>query len=82
MQGICRWPAYGYVQPIRVSPFFSADPKKGSSGSPTDAPARCGAETQDVPLGQLRLILYIVFTPCPATARSPPETSGVVIPCA
>ncbi|NTZ41404.1 hypothetical protein EXW94_28265 [Enterobacter sp. JMULE2] len=30
------------------SHFFTEDPEKGSSGSSSGAPARCGAETQDV----------------------------------
>lgn len=34
--------------------------------------ARRDPLTQDVPLYYLLFILYIVFTPCPATARSPP----------
>jgi hypothetical protein len=36
-------------------------------------------ETQHVPRRQLPFF-YIVFIPCPATARSPPEKGGVVIP--
>lgn len=44
--------------------------------------ARSGPMTQHVPLRQLHFLLYIVFTPCPVTARSPPEKGGVVIPCA
>lgn len=62
--------------------FVIRDPKKGSSGSAGTAPARCGAETQHVPLFQLRFCLYIVFSPCPVTARSPPEKGALLIPCA
>ncbi|WP_410315272.1 hypothetical protein [Klebsiella pneumoniae] len=45
---LCRCPAYGYVTPMLVSHFSRSDPKKGSSGSPSDPPARSGPETQDV----------------------------------
>ena len=51
---------------------FSGDPKTLSSGSASAPPGRSGTRTQDVPLYYLLFILYIVFTPCPATARSPP----------
>ena len=63
-----------------VSHFSRSDPKKGSSGSSSFPPARSGQETQHVPLAQLIFLLYIVFTPCPVTARAPPEKGGVVIP--
>ncbi|UFM72034.1 hypothetical protein LO739_24055 (plasmid) [Leclercia adecarboxylata] len=33
MSDLCRCVAYGYVQPIWVSFFFRADPKKGKGGS-------------------------------------------------
>ncbi|HGK5935775.1 TPA: hypothetical protein ACJ3D1_005671, partial [Klebsiella pneumoniae] len=60
-------------------PFFSlADPISVSSGSSSFPPARSGQETQHVPLAQLIFLLYIVFTPCPVTARAPPEKGGVV----
>lgn len=42
--------------------------------------ARRDPLTQDVPLRQLRFLLYVVSLPCPVTARSPPEKGGVVIP--
>lgn len=79
MQDLCRCMAYGYAKPILTSLFFRADPKKASSGSTGNAPARSGTKTQYMPLSQLRILLYIVFLPCPATARSPPEKGGVVI---
>lgn len=44
--------------------------------------ARRDPLTQDVPLRQLRFLLYVVFLPCPVTARAPPEKGGVVISCA
>ena len=44
--------------------------------------ARRDPLTQDVPLRQLRFLLYVVFLPCPVTARSPPLKGDVVIPCA
>lgn len=42
--------------------------------------ARRDPLTQDVPLRQLRFLLYVVFLPCPVTARSPPLKGDVVIP--
>ncbi|HID4057765.1 TPA: hypothetical protein ACXE00_005352 [Klebsiella pneumoniae] len=45
---LCRCPAYGYVTPMLVSHFSRSDPKKGSSGSPSDPPARSGPITQYV----------------------------------
>ncbi|MDT9915317.1 hypothetical protein RUW70_27155, partial [Klebsiella pneumoniae] len=63
MSGLCRCGAYGYVEPMLYSLFSRSDPKKGSSGSPSDPPARSGTRTQDVPLYYLLFILYIVFTP-------------------
>lgn len=44
--------------------------------------ARRDPLTQDVPLRQLRFLLYVVFLPCPVTARSPPLKGDVVILCA
>ena len=44
--------------------------------------ARRDPLTQDVPLRQLRFLLYVVFLPCPVTARSPPLKGDVVISCA
>ncbi|MEI6939975.1 hypothetical protein, partial [Klebsiella pneumoniae] len=44
--------------------------------------ARRDPLTQDVPLRQLRFLLYVVFLPCPVTARSPPLKGDVVIPSA
>lgn len=58
--------------PAIILVLSTADPKTHCSGSPSDPPARSGTRTQDVPLYYLLFILYIVFTPCPATARSPP----------
>lgn len=42
MSALCRCVAYGYAAHILFSHFFTADPKKGSSGSPSDPPALCG----------------------------------------
>lgn len=61
---------------------FCRDPKKSSSGSSGTAPARSGAETQDVPRRQLSSNLYIVLSSCPVTGRSAPVKGGVVIPWA
>lgn len=58
--------------PAIILVLSTADPKTHCSGSPRTPPARSGTRTQDVPLYYLLFILYIVFTPCPATARSPP----------
>lgn len=41
--------------------------------------ARRDPLTQDVPLRQLRFLLYVVFLPCPVTARSPPEKGALLI---
>lgn len=62
--------------------FVIRDPKKGSPGSSENAPARGGAETQHVPLRQLRYLLYVVSVSCPMTARSPPEKCALLLPCA
>lgn len=62
-----------------ICSIFTSDPISGGSGSYINAPARRGAETQDVPRRQLSSILYIVLSSCPVTARSPPEKGGVVI---
>ena len=80
MSAICRCVAYGYAAHILFSHFFTVDPKTPSSGSASAPTARSGPETQHVPLAQLIFLLYIVFTPCPVTARAPPEKGGVVIP--
>ncbi|MCE0396578.1 hypothetical protein [Klebsiella variicola] len=48
MPHLCRCPAYGYVEPMLYSLFSRSDPKKASSGSSSDAPARCGPVPQDV----------------------------------
>lgn len=40
---------------------FTGDPKTLSSGSPFRAPARRSAETQHVPIRQLRFLLYSVY---------------------
>lgn len=66
--------------PLRVS--RRADPVSGCSGSSGTAPARSGAETQDVPRRQLSSNLYIVLSSCPVTGRSAPVKGGVVIPWA
>ena len=42
--------------------------------------ARRDPLTQDVPLRQLRFLLYVVFLPCPVTARSLPENAALLIP--
>ncbi|PVF70367.1 hypothetical protein CSC18_4779 [Klebsiella aerogenes] len=78
MQSICIVIAYADVRHMDmfnlccILSFFRSDPKKASSGSSSPTPTRCGAETQHVPFHQLLFILYIVFIPCPATARSAP----------
>ena len=41
--------------------------------------ARRDPLTQDVPLRQLRFLLYVVFLPFPVTARSPPEKGALLI---
>ncbi|WP_420478401.1 hypothetical protein, partial [Klebsiella pneumoniae] len=41
--------------------------------------ARRDPLTQDVPLRQLRFLLYVVSLPCPVTARSPPEKGALLI---
>lgn len=61
---------------------FCSDPKKGSSGSSSGARARCGAETQDVPLCQLLFLLYVVFTPFPVTRRAGADIAALLISCA
>ncbi|HBZ3403953.1 TPA: hypothetical protein MG644_26700 [Klebsiella pneumoniae] len=48
MFALCRCVAYGYAAHILFSHFFTADPKKASSGSDSAPPARSGPETQDV----------------------------------
>ncbi|MBJ9021033.1 hypothetical protein I5445_24230 [Citrobacter farmeri] len=48
MPHLCRCPAYGYVEPMLYSLFSRSDPKKASSGSPSDPPALCGPLTQYV----------------------------------
>ncbi|ENQ2698150.1 TPA: hypothetical protein ACH2I0_005720 [Klebsiella pneumoniae] len=48
MPHLCRCPAYGYVEPMLYSLFSRSDPKKASSGSPSDPPARSGPITQYV----------------------------------
>ncbi|EFM0274830.1 TPA: hypothetical protein ACWQIQ_004373 [Escherichia coli] len=48
MPHLCRCPAYGYVEPMLYSLFSRSDPKKASSGSSSDTPARSCHETQDV----------------------------------
>ena len=80
MSALCRCAAYGYAVHILLSHFSTADPKTPSSGSSSLPTARSGMKTQHVPRRQLPFLLYIVFIPCPATARSPPEKGGVVIP--
>lgn len=60
--------------------FSNSDPKKSRVGSYGTAPARSGAETQHVPLVKLRFLLYAVFIPCPATARSPPKRAVWLFP--
>lgn len=82
MHCLCRCRAYGYVQPIRASHFFREDPKTSSSGSPSDAPARSGAETQHVPRRQLRFLLYVVFIPFPVTRRAGADIAALLISCA
>ena len=71
----CAYPA---IIPL----LLSVDPKKACSGSSGTAPARSGAETQDVPRRQLSSNLYIVLSSCPVTGRSAPVKGGVVIPWA
>lgn len=65
-----------------VSHFSRSDPKKGSSGSSSQPPGRSGAETQDVPRGQLRFLLYIVFIPFPVTRRAGADIAALLISCA
>ncbi|HBX2620698.1 TPA: hypothetical protein MHT91_27385 [Klebsiella pneumoniae] len=48
MFALCRCVAYGYAAHILFSHFFTADPKKASSGSASAPPARSGPATQDV----------------------------------
>ncbi|ELM6926722.1 hypothetical protein RYH56_004879 [Citrobacter freundii] len=48
MPHLCRCPAYGYVEPMLYSLFSRSDPKKASSGSAGNVPARSGPVTQDV----------------------------------
>lgn len=79
---LCRCQAYGYATYIQRSLFFHGDPKKASSGSPSDAPARSGAETQHVPRRQLRFLLYVVFIPFPVTRRAGADIAALLISCA
>lgn len=65
-----------------ICSIFTSDPISGGSGSSGTAPARSGAETQDVPRRQLSSNLYIVLSSCPVTGRSAPVKGGVVIPWA
>lgn len=80
MPAICRCQAYGYAQHMYTSLFFKEDPEKGSPGSSSDAPARSGEKTQDVPLGQMYILLYVVLTPLSLTRRTGPEKTALLIP--
>ncbi|HFW5147398.1 TPA: hypothetical protein ACISZ9_004746 [Salmonella enterica subsp. enterica serovar Potsdam] len=60
--------------------FFCGDPKKASPGSSSDAPARSGEKTQDVPLDQMHILLYVVLTPLSLTRRTGPEKTALLIP--
>lgn len=60
--------------------FVIRDPKKGSSGSPSMPPARCGQETQYVLLHQQHFCLYVVFSHCCVAGRMVPENSASLIP--
>lgn len=71
----CEYPAI-------ILSSFSSDPKTLSSGSPSDAPARSGAETQHVPRRQLRFLLYVVFIPFPVTRRAGADIAALLISCA
>ncbi|MGE9380084.1 hypothetical protein ACQP7F_27025, partial [Escherichia coli] len=48
MSGLCRCPAYGYVEPMLYSLFSRSDPKKASPGSSFPSPGLSGPLTQDV----------------------------------
>ena len=61
---------------------FCSDPKKGSSGSSGTAPARSGLKTQYVLRHRLIFLLYIVFTPFPATLRAGADIAALLISCA
>jgi hypothetical protein len=58
----------------------SIDPKTLSSGSSLQPPARCGAETQYVPLYQLIFHLYVVFLTCSVSRRTAPDIAALLIP--
>ncbi len=42
--------------------------------------ARRDPLTQDVPLRQLRFLLYVVFLPCPVTERAAADIAALLIP--
>ncbi|MBW9305607.1 hypothetical protein FHB95_23520, partial [Escherichia coli] len=73
MPHLCRCPAYGYVEPMLYSLFSRSDPKKGSSGSPSDPPARSGQKTQDVAVFSADIDARCCVPPLP---RDRPLTTG------
>ncbi|EEJ1195871.1 hypothetical protein GPD46_004455 [Salmonella enterica] len=60
--------------------FFHSDPKKASPGSSSPAPARSGAETQDVRRYKQSIHLYIVLHPYPVPRPAGAENSDMIIP--
>ncbi len=65
--------------PAIILVLSTADPKTHCSGSAFRPPVRSGPETQDVAVLPLRMTLYVVSLPCPATGRSPPENAALLI---
>lgn len=61
MPAIYRCQAYGYAQHMYTSLFFKEDPEKGSPGSASSSPARCGTETQDVASSSAKNLADIVL---------------------
>lgn len=60
--------------------FCRADPVSGYPGSSLSPSARSGEKTQNVPLGQLCILLYVVLTPLSLTRRTGPEKTALFIP--
>ncbi|MCQ4061155.1 hypothetical protein FK516_24745, partial [Klebsiella pneumoniae] len=73
MFALCRCVAYGYAAHILFSHFFTADPKKASSGSASAPPARSGPATQDVAVFSADSDAICCVPPLP---RNRPLTTG------
>lgn len=63
-----------------ICSIFTSDPISGGSGSSGTAPARSGLKTQYVLRHRLIFLLYIVFTPFPATLRAGADIAALFIP--